>query len=143
MITPEALAAVGTEDAHQLAFFCWAALSAKQYPQLEWMHAIPNGGYRDKRTAGKLVATGVRAGIWDIYLPYPIRQPWNNNGPDGSYHGLYVEMKRADRRTKKNGGLTDEQLAFKEYVESAGYRAVVCYSWIEARDAVIAYLEGK
>ena len=41
-ITPEQLAASGSEDGHQSALFCWAALNTEQYPQLKNLFAIPN-----------------------------------------------------------------------------------------------------
>lgn len=138
-VTPEQLAKSGSEDGHQAATFCWSASVLTQYPQLEWMHAIPNGGSRNVAEATKLVATGTRAGVWDIFLPcegFTLKQ--NNR-----YFGLYIEMKAPAARTKKNGGLTDEQVKFGRYAESAGYFCAVCYSWIEAKDVIIAYLEGK
>ena len=38
------------EDAEQAALFDWAAY----YPELKWMHAIANGGYRNKKEAARL-----------------------------------------------------------------------------------------
>jgi hypothetical protein len=140
-ITPDQLASTGSETGEQRALFAWAALSG--YPQLKWLHAVPNGGERNDQTRMALAAEGVRNGVWDVFLPWPVRQPWNNNGPDGSYHGLYIEMKRANRRNHKNGGLTDEQVAFGEYASRNGYKTAVCYSWEEARDIIVSYLEGR
>ena len=61
VITPEQLAASGTEDGHQMAVFCWAANNYEQYPYLKWLHAIPNGGSRHIIEAGKMVAAGLRS----------------------------------------------------------------------------------
>ena len=138
-VTPEQLAKSGSEDGHQAAVFCWAASMLAQYPQLEWMHAIPNGGSRNIAEATKLVATGTRSGVWDIFLPV-VRF---NDTFDSKYAGCYIEMKAPTARNKKNGGLSDDQIKFGEYAEKAGYYCKVCYSWIEAKDALIAYLEGK
>lgn len=136
-VTPEQLAASGSEDGEQMAVFAWAASMCGQYPQLKWMHAIPNGGSRNIAEATKLVAAGLRKGVLDIFLPWPkaVR--------NYELHGLYIEMKIEKRRKEKNGGLTEEQIEFIKYAESAGYRCKVCYSWIEARDCILAYLEGK
>ena len=77
MITPEGLAAAGTEHAHQKAIFCWAANNFNKWPELQLMFAIPNGGTRgdDKKSrtirGGKLKAEGVKAGVPDIFLPVP------------------------------------------------------------------------
>lgn len=136
-ITPEQLASSGSEDAHQMALFAQAALHLKQYPMLRWMHAIPNGGYRNDREAAKLVATGTRAGVFDIFLPHATF----DDNQDG-YFGLYIEMKRPDRVGTKNGGLTDEQIKFMTYAVVAGYKCVVAYSWQQAWDEIVNYLNG-
>lgn len=137
-VTPEQLAKSNSEDGHQMALFAWSASMLAQYPQLEWMHAIPNGGSRNVAEATKLVATGTRAGVWDIFLPCPVQTEWAK-----MYAGLYIEMKAPAARNKKNGGLTDEQIKFSQYAERAGYATKVCYSWIEAKDTIMAYLEGR
>lgn len=137
-VTPEQLAASGSEDGEQAALFCWSASMCGQYPQLKWLHAIPNGGSRHVAEATKMVAAGLRKGVLDIFLPYVA--PWNGKS---IYHGLYIEMKIEKRRNEKNGGLTDEQMEFITYAESAGYYCKVCYNWQEARDTILNYLEGK
>lgn len=132
IVTPEQLAASGTEDGHQMALFCWIASSLDSYPALRWCHAIPNGGSRHKAEAAKLVAAGSRSGVWDIFLPVPTR-----------YAGLYVEMKEESRRKSKNGGLSTNQMAFGEFVRRNGYHTEVCYNWIEAKDAILNYLNNR
>lgn len=138
VITPEDLAASGSEDGHQMAVFCWSADSVGKYPELKWLHAIPNGGSRHIVEAGKMVAAGLRSGVWDMFLPLPIQTEWAKQ-----YAGLYIEMKAEKRRKEKDGGLSKEQLKFRDYAISMGYYCKVCYNWIEARDTLIAYLEGK
>jgi hypothetical protein len=143
-VTPEQLASSNSEDGHQMAVFCWAASVLAQYPQLEWMHAIPNGGSRNISEATKLVATGTRGGVWDIFLPCVGEHYFGVNKQCMTrYAGLYIEMKAPPMRNRKNGGLTSEQIKFSEYAERAGYATKVCYTWLEARDAIVAYLEGK
>src|SRR5712664_2410051 len=125
LITPESLAG-DSESSHQKALFAWAALSVGKYSQLKWMHAIPNGGLRDVRTATNLKAEGVKAGVLDIFLPWPV----------GKWHGAYIEMKYGKNK------VTQEQ---KEFIDFIGwnYKFIVCYTWIEAKDIIIKYLEGK
>lgn len=137
-VTPEQLASSGSEDGEQSAVFCWAASMCGQYPQLKWLHAIPNGGSRHIAEATKIVAAGLRSGVLDVFLPCSVQTEWAK-----VYFGLYIEMKTEKRRKEKNGGLTDEQIEFMEYAENAGYYCKVCYSWIEARDVILKYLEGK
>lgn len=142
-ITPEQLARNDSEDGHQMALFCQAALHKQQYPQLEWMHAIPNGGSRDIREAAKLVGAGTRKGVFDIFLPYAIESKSFEIAADGGYHGLYIEMKAPKRRNEKNGGLSKEQIDFMNYADIAGYKCVVCYTWIEAWNEIVKYLKGE
>ena len=137
VIQPEDLAG-DSEDSQQMALFCWAALNVGKYPELKWLHAIPNGGSRHMVEAIKMVAAGLRSGVWDVFLPLPIQTEWAKQ-----YAGLYIEMKAADKKTKKNGGLSDDQLNFGGYAELVGYYCAVCYSWEEARDILVKYLELK
>lgn len=138
VVTPEQLAMSGSEDGLQAAVFCWAAMNVGKWPELKWLHAIPNGGQRHIAEATKMVATGLRSGVLDIFLPLPIQTHWAKQ-----YAGLYIEMKTEKRRNQKNGGLSDEQIEFIDYAERVGYYYKVCYSWEEARDVLIAYLSYK
>lgn len=117
------------EHAHQVALFAWAT-SCEFKAELRWLHAIPNGGDRDKRTAGQMVAEGVKSGVWDVFLPLP----------RGNYRGLYVEMKRPGREKEPNGGLSDQQVEFGEFAHSQGYRCVVCHGWRPAVTQITRYL---
>lgn len=137
LITPEQLAASGSEDGHQMALFCWAALNVAKYPALKWLHSIPNGGQRHIAEATKMVAAGLRGGVLDTFLPV-----WKI-GDRRVYHGCYIEMKREKHRNHKNGGCSEDQIEFMLYCGAAGYYCKVCYNWMEARDTLIAYLEGK
>lgn len=149
-VTPESLTKSGSEDGEQAALFCWAALNVGKYPALKWLYAIPNGGFRHIAEAAKFVATGTRAGIPDICLPCPnyICNIPSQDNPTGRtniirYAGCYIELKKESRRNTKNGGCTQEQLNYLTYLTSAGYFATVCYSWIEAKDVILNYLDGK
>lgn len=138
VITPEMLA-TGSEDGEQAALFCWAALSVGKYPQLKWLYAVPNGGSRHIAEATKMVATGLRSGVPDICLPHAMamKNSWI------VYNGCYIELKIEKRRKEKNGGCSKGQLEWLAYLATAGYYCKVCYGWEEARDTLIAYLEGK
>lgn len=142
-ITPESLAKTGTEDGLQAALFCWAADNVSTYPQLKWLFAVPNGGFRNKPEAVKLVATGTRSGVPDVFLPWPSSFNKLDSSNDLIYSGCWIENKIEKYRNRKNGGCDDEQLAWHEYLRSAGYYVAVCYSWEEGRDVLINYLEGR
>jgi len=137
VVTPQQLAG-DSESSHQKALFAWAALSCGQYPALAYMFAIPNGGLRDIRTATTLKAEGVKSGVPDIFLPCPIQTEWAKQ-----YAGLFIEMKLEKYRNRKNGGCSEEQIEFIEWATSMGYYCKVCYSWEEARDVIVKYLELK
>ena len=123
MLTPEQIARAGTESAHQKALFAWMAQQT-DYPELKLAFAIPNGGLRDKVTAARLKAEGAKAGVWDIFLPVP----------RGRWHGLFIEMKVG------NNVLTTPQTDFISKLAD-NYAFMVCYSWEEARGALLWYME--
>lgn len=159
-MTPEQIATSGSEHAHQSALFCWAALEINNkqiYPNcnavragLSLMFAIPNGGMRSKATAAMLRAEGVKSGVPDICLPFPVymKKPDHTGiatiSDDGRTmkHGLFIEMKKPTYKTHKNGGCSDDQLDWHKGLRLNGYRVEVCYTWTEARDVILNYLGG-
>lgn len=126
-VNPDSIASVGTEHAHQVALFCWAALQFSRYPELKLMFAIPNGGLRNKITAANLKAEGVRSHVPDIFLPVP----------RGSWHGLFIEMK------KPGGRIDPGQASYLIELREQGYGACVCVGWQEARTTLESYLNWK
>lgn len=72
-----------SEDTEQIHVCNWAAWNENRYPELKWLHHIPNGGSRNKAEAVKLKSMGVKSGVSDLHLPYA----------KGVYIGLYIEMK--------------------------------------------------
>lgn len=116
-----------SESAEQSALFKWRDYNLSTYPDLRWMHHIPNGGARDIITAVKLKAEGVTKGIPDICIPCP----------KGGYHGMYIEMKI------KGNHPTDAQRDCLEYLNEQGYYACVAYGWEEAVKAIIKYMGVK
>lgn len=43
-----------SEHAEQVALFGWAVFASVRWPELALLHAIPNGGHRNKITAARL-----------------------------------------------------------------------------------------
>lgn len=72
--------------------------------------AIPNGGGRSKREAGRLKAEGVKAGVSDIFCSVA----------RGGLHGLYIEMK------SPTGSPSREQTAWVNESIDEGYAGAVC-----------------
>lgn len=119
------------EDKQQAAVFQWA----KFYPELKWMHAIPNGAFlggnklqRIKRGA-RLKSQGLKKGVLDIFLPKA------RNG----YHGLYIEMKNG----KGTGKASVEQKDFCMSVSVDGYLCVICHGADEAIEEIKTYMGYK
>ena len=116
------------EHQHQVAVILWWAYVCKGYGLPgSALFAVPNGGARSKRTAGRLKAEGVRPGIPDLILPVA----------RGIYRGLVVEMK------SRVGRISPAQVEVLAWFESIGWRAVVCRSAEPAMDEITSYLRGK
>lgn len=115
-----------SEHQEQVALFQWAAVQSKTYPALSLLFAIPNGGHRNKVTASKLKAEGVKPGVPDICLPVP----------RAGYHALFIELKR------KTGGKgpTADQRKWIDALSAFGYLALVCKGWDEAKVIIENYL---
>ncbi len=100
----------------------------RQYPELRLLHAIPNGGPRDKATAGKLRAEGVLPGIPDLHLPVA----------RGGSHSLYIEMKNPETRSQPS--ITQRDM--HEALRAEGHDVRVAWTWQEAAEIIVAYLSG-
>ena len=116
---------IPTEHQEQAALFEWAAFQECVWPELRLLHAIPNGGKRDKVTAARLKAEGVKPGVPDVCLPVP----------RGDKHGLYIEMKR-----RRGGSVSADQLKWLENLMRQGYECHVCRGCEEARITIMEYL---
>ena len=112
--------AMRSEDTEQINVVSWANWNMNRYPELKWLHHVPNGGSRNKQEAVKLKQMGVKAGVSDLCLPYP----------KGIYCGLYIEMKFGDNR---------QQVSQKEFLKDmaeAGHFVATCYSAEEAIEVI-------
>ena len=143
----------GAEHAHQAALFMWANMAQRfgyeiandkrsytvpgwatfcqnpqPIPQLKWLHAIHNQGHGDVIRGSKAKAEGVKAGVFDMFLPVSMTHN------DVTYHGLYIELK-----VGKNIASND-QLQFKADMDEAGYATVIVWGWEEARNCLLNYL---
>lgn len=117
------------EHDEQAALFAWADTAQGEHPELAMLFAIPNGGARHPAVAAQLKAEGVKAGVPDVFLACA----------RGRWHGLFVELKRADR----SNHATSAQRAWMEMLRRYGFSAVVVYGAQEAQQAIMAYLEQE
>ena len=114
-----------TEHNEQVKLFQWAKMQSSKHPQLSMMFAVPNGGQRNIVTATKLKAEGVKSGVPDIFLAFP----------SNTAHGLFIEMK------SKKGKISENQKEWLGALSSSGYLCVICYSFSEAQQVIIKYLD--
>ena len=112
-----------SEHDEQVALFELLALYELKYPILQWIFAIPNGGARHPAVAAKMKAEGVKAGVWDVFVPVPVDDKC----------GLWIEMKFG-----KNS-LSDEQKEFRRALGDV-FEWVVSYSAIKAAHTIGRYL---
>lgn len=116
---------IPTESQEQVSLFAWADVAKSTTPELEWLFHVPNGGARHPVAAARLKLEGVKAGVPDLLLLVP----------RGGFHGLAVELKR-----RKGGYASAEQKKWLQALTAAGYKAVVCKGWEDARDTIMEYL---
>lgn len=110
-------------------------------PQLKWLHAIHNQGHGDAVRGSKAKAEGVKAGVFDIFLPVP-RTMWSNEKGGtgymgaglGIYAGLYLELKVGKNQ------MSGIQAEFCADMERNGYATCCAWGWMEARDHILKYL---
>lgn len=118
------------EDDLQIAAFEWHKW---QYPRVPFL-AIPNGANLQKRRnkygkvfcseAVKLKKMGMRPGVFDGFIPYPVHP----------YFGLWVEFKIKPNKP------TPEQLKFQSDMRSLGYAAEIIYTFLDYQNLIKAYL---
>jgi hypothetical protein len=106
-----------SEHVEQREFVSWFR---KSYPDVR-IFAIPNGGLRNKITAGKLKVEGVTAGVPDLFIP-----EWL----------VWIEMK-----TEGKGKVSAQQKDWKQYLEKISHQVFICYG-CEAAKKVVIDLKG-
>ena len=116
-----------SEAEEQEALMNWASMSRSKYPQLFWLFHIPNGGTRHPAEAVHLKRMGVKPGVPDLFLPFPVKP----------FHGLWIEMKSERGRT------SSLQKEWIEQLRKFGYAAFVCMGFKSAQDCLLQYLQGN
>lgn len=117
------------EQEEQAAVVEWWAYACRQYglEAFDLFH-IPNEGTGSSVRGKIMQRQGLRPGCPDLMLTAPV----------GSYHGLFVEMKRT-----KTGKVSHEQALFHARLKERGYAVAVCYGATQARMAIAGYLRGE
>jgi hypothetical protein len=158
IIDPLYLARSGTEHGEQTALFCWVSMAMRNgfeaadsmlsyapedqkamrdasggklaIPELEWLYAIPNGGWRGMSQGGALKAEGVKSGVADIFWPVARH----------GLRGLYIEMKK-ENGTPSN--FSEEQLDFAAFVIREGYGWYPSFGWEQAAKIIKWYFSEE
>lgn len=107
----------------QVSFFRW--LFYRDRAIWHAAHAIPNGGSRHTLEAANLKAAGVKAGIPDVFIPFPKR----------NCHGLYIEFKISPNKP------SDTQVAMMDRLSEYGYKCAVCYNIQDAMTVFEDYMK--
>ena len=89
-----------------------------------------DGTVRNKIEAAENKRKGLRKGVSDYLLPYPI----------GRYHGLWIELKRVNKSISKP---TIDQLKWLSAMKSLNFEAKVAYGGYEAYKICIDYLKNS
>ena len=115
-----------SEHAHQRAFFKWwrEYAKCKNIPE-QLCFAIPNASALSDTGRIYKWSEGLTAGVSDIFVAIP----------RATYHGLFLEMKRA------TGKISPDQDRFLHYVAEQGYRTEIAFSGRQAIEWVQNYLE--
>lgn len=116
---PKILESIPTEDQEQIKLVTWMTKQGIKF------YAIPNGGKRFMAEAVKFKRCGVISGVPDLCVPIP----------SGSYHGLYIELKR-----QKGGVLSITQREWLHFLREKGYYAEVAHGCAEAIEIITHYL---
>jgi hypothetical protein len=129
------------EQREQGAFIDWAKTQRMPSPfqkhkLSDYLFAIPNGEHRKPSIAAKLKWQGVKAGVSDLFLPFPRH----------GYRGLWCEMKKSakayDTDNERRSALLPHQRDWLNLMRGQGYAGITTWGLDEARDLFLAYL-GK
>lgn len=113
------------EADQQRKLFQWTTFIRAEYPEIDLMFHIPNGGSRNKLEAANLKRQGVKAGVPDLFLPVS----------RGGYHGLFIELKHGKNKP------TEKQTEWLKNLNEQDYAVAVCYGCDEASKKILKYLK--
>lgn len=125
----DTLAKAGSEHAHQRALFQRLNYSAyvNEHPLARMAYAIPNGGKRDKITAARLKAEGVKAGVPDVHFPVTNSQ----------HLTLYIELKIP------GNSASSSQSEWHLDLRRCGHAVATCWGWRAAWRCFLDYVNGR
>lgn len=119
-----------SESTDHMALIEFAVRFQERLPDLAWLFHPANGEKRDKATAAKLQAMGVRKGVPDLWLPV-VRY---DAGRNVVKVGLVIELKFGKNTP------SEAQRAWLGFLERQGWEVHTCYGWMDAARALVRYL---
>jgi hypothetical protein len=122
-----------SEHALQAALVHWAR--SHPDPRLHLLLHVPNGGARDGRTGGVMVALGARSGVPDLLLPVPV--VGQVAGMAAMWAGLWLELKHGA------GAPSEAQKRWLRTLAAQGYAVALAWSLPDAQRALTDYLDGR
>jgi hypothetical protein len=112
------------EHETQCEIFRWAETEIVRHPELKYMFSTLNGVRLNIGQAVKAKKAGNKKGVPDIWLPVK----------RGQYSGLVIELK------SMTGTASDEQLEWIAFLQAQGYRACLCFGFMESVNTIKGYL---
>lgn len=109
-----------SESRTQSNFFIWIRANSGYHPQLASFFAVPNGGFRNKKTASILKGDGLMPGIPDTLCLHPAK----------TYAGIAIEFK------VKYNKPSQHQVAWLNRLATNGFYCAVCWSQRDAMKLV-------
>ena len=166
-MTPEQIAASGTESGHQRALFAkvnadlwqlqmqnehylptndkfrglWDGADRRWAAPLRFLHSIPNGGSRGDSTRSRAIrgATMKAEGVKEGIPDLFLPFPHVVALPAYETTAMYAGLYL---EMKKPGGKpSKEQLEFRDYALSVGYAWHLCDTWEKAYEVIVNYLK--
>lgn len=111
----------------QCSIIHWAKLHERQYPELEFLFAIPNGSYKSAKSAKEFQEEGLKSGVPDLCLPIP----------RGGYGALYIELK------SPTGKLSENQRKWLQGLTDVGNLCLEARTYERVTQVILDYLKGK
>lgn len=115
-----------TEHEEQIKL-CFAIKNfiSKDYPDLEYIHSVPNGLFLQQGVRSTFINEGGKSGVADLI--------WDKRS--GIYSGLRLEMKRPDGK----GKLSVNQKRYRDFEEANGFKFATAITAIEGLQVIVDY----
>ena len=123
-----------------------AMVECKRNPTYAMLFAVPNGAdYGGKsQTGARMRAEGLKKGVPDMFWPYGAQQFDHllQRPSTLRWAGLWIELKRPGLHTIKNGGRSDDQVRWHQWLRQEGWPVVTAYGWRAAVRSMLLYERG-